>query len=76
MVPGWLDEMEADIVKCLGGRCRVSTAELAQALGVSEGSATRFIAMLASAGRLRIDAVSLVATPASPASVVPLSAAA
>jgi hypothetical protein len=64
MVTGWLDEMEAEVVNCVGGRRRITTAELARGLGVSEDSATRLIAMLASAGRLRIDSVSLIATAA------------
>jgi len=59
MIPGWLDEMEADVVECLEGRRRVSAREVAEALGMSEESAVRYIALPASAGRLRIDAVSL-----------------
>ena len=59
MIPGWLDEMEADVVACLEGRDHVSVDEMAEALGMSEESAVRYITLLASAGRLRIDAVSL-----------------
>ena len=59
MIPGCLDEMEADVVACLQGRDRLPVDAIADALGMSEESAVRYITLLASAGRLRIDAVSL-----------------
>ncbi len=59
MIPGWLDEIEEDVEMCLGGRAGVSTRELAKSLGLSEGSAVSYICLLASAGRLTIERVSL-----------------
>jgi DNA-binding Lrp family transcriptional regulator len=63
MVPGWLDELEQEMARCLTGGCRLSPRELADALGVSEEAAIQRIVLLASSGRLRIEAVSLAATP-------------
>ena len=57
MVPGWLDEIEDDVVKCLG-KCRgLSPRELAEALEVSEASALSYILLLAETGRLAIERV-------------------
>jgi hypothetical protein len=63
MIPGWVDAIEDEVRSCLrsGGRC--SARELAEALGVSEESAVSYITLLASSGRLRIEAVSLPAEP-------------
>jgi hypothetical protein len=59
--------MEAEVEECIGARRGVSSGEPARMLGLSEESATRFIALLASAGRLRFDTVALVERPANPA---------
>jgi hypothetical protein len=58
MIPGWLDSIEAEVTACLGPRGSASTRELARALGMSEECALGYITLLASAGRLRIEAVS------------------
>jgi hypothetical protein len=59
MIPGWLDEIEREVVSCLGG-VSLHPHELAGRLGVSERCAIGYITMLALAGRLVIE---LVATP-------------
>jgi len=59
MIPGWLDAIEAEVVASLGPRGSASARELADSLGVSEACALGYITLLASAGRLRIDAVAL-----------------
>jgi predicted ArsR family transcriptional regulator len=58
MIPGWLDAIEAEVVASLGPRGSASARELADSLGVSEACALGYITLLASAGRLRIEAVS------------------
>ena len=57
VIPGWLDEIEAEVVGCLCHRGPMSARQLAEALGVSEGSAVHFIHLLASEGRLSIERV-------------------
>jgi len=59
MIPGWLDEIEREVVNCLGGGS-LHPHDLAGRLGVSERCAIGYITMLALAGRLVIE---LVATP-------------
>lgn len=59
MVPGWLDAIEAEVTACLGPHDRLSARDLASALRVSESCALGYIVLLAGAGRLRIEAVSL-----------------
>ena len=54
MIPGWLDEIESEVRACLGARESVSVPELAEALGVSERCAASYVALLASADRVRI----------------------
>src|SRR5262245_46751347 len=62
MVPGWLDEIEEDVVKWLGKRRGLSPRELAQALEVSEASALSYILLLAATGRVAIERVGLMPT--------------
>ncbi len=57
VIPGWLDEIEAEVVGCLCRRGPMSSRQLAEALGVSEGSAVHYIHLLASEGRLSIERV-------------------
>lgn len=59
MIPGWLDEIEEEVARCLCGSRALSARELAEALGVCEESAISYIALLASAGRLTIERVGL-----------------
>ncbi|MBI3455237.1 MAG: hypothetical protein HY002_05560 [Candidatus Rokubacteria bacterium] len=59
MIPGWLDAIEDEVAIALAARGRLSACELAQSLAVSEASAVSYFTLLASAGRLSIDAVSL-----------------
>jgi hypothetical protein len=58
MVPGWLDEIEREVVSCLGGG-GLHPHDLAGRLGVSERCAIGYITMLALAGRLVIELVAL-----------------
>lgn len=59
MIPGWLEEIEEEVVSCLSTRGRMSARELADALGVSEGTAVSYISLLASRGRLSIEGVAV-----------------
>jgi hypothetical protein len=59
MIPGWLDELEDEVARALPGEGSVSLGTLAAALGVSERCATSYVALLASAGRLTIERVSV-----------------
>jgi len=59
LIPGWLDEIEEEVARCLCGGRALSARELAEALGVSEASAISYITLLASAGRLTIERVGL-----------------
>jgi predicted transcriptional regulator len=69
MIPGWLDELEAEVLACLRTRGSLSVRELAEALGVSERCATGYVTLLASADRLRIERVSLPAPALAPSRV-------
>ncbi len=59
MIPGWLDEIEEEVLSCLcnRGRGKISARELAGALGVSEAAAVHYLYLLASEGRLTIEVV-------------------
>lgn len=59
MIPNWLDEIEEQVAMALDSRGALSARDLAESLGVSEGSAVSYIGLLASMGRLSIDRVSL-----------------
>jgi hypothetical protein len=59
MIPGWLDELEGEVARALATKESVSLGELAAALRVSEPCASSYVALLASAGRLTIERVSL-----------------
>ena len=59
MIPGWVDEIEAEVVGCLCHRGPMSARQLAEALGVSEASAVHYIHLLASEGRLSIERVTV-----------------
>ena len=63
MIPGWLDEIEEEVVSCLCTRGRMSARELGSALGISEASAVSYIYLLASEGRLTIEAVRVAERP-------------
>lgn len=58
MIPGWLDQMEDEVLARLPTRETMPVRELADALGVSEHCATSYVLLLVSAGRIRIDSVS------------------
>ena len=76
MIPGWLDAIEDEVKTGLNPGGRISARELADALGVSERCAVGYITLLASSGRLRIEAVSLPDEPALPTADARLHAAA
>lgn len=59
MIPGWLDTIEDEVAVCLASRGSLSARELAEALQISEACAISYVALLASAGRLTIERVSL-----------------
>jgi hypothetical protein len=59
MIPGWLDAIEAEVTACLESHGSLSARQLADSLGVSETCALGYITLLAGAGRVRIEAVSL-----------------
>jgi hypothetical protein len=59
MIPGWLDDMENEVLACLAGRQSLALPELARALGVSEECAASYVALLAGAGRVVIERVAL-----------------
>ena len=59
MIPGWLDEIEEDVLSCLGSCERMSARDLAAALGVSETCAAHYLYLLASEGRLAIEVIAL-----------------
>jgi predicted ArsR family transcriptional regulator len=64
VIPGWLDELEEEIVPWLQDRGRISARDLAGALGVSESTAVHYICLLASEDRLVIEEVAV--TPGHP----------
>lgn len=57
----WWHEIDGEILDCLREHGPVSVNELSEELGISEGAATAFLAMLAREGRVRIVQVELVA---------------
>ncbi len=57
MIPGWLDEIETEVLGCLCHRGPMSARQLAEALGVSETSAVQYVYLLASERRLSIERV-------------------
>jgi DNA-binding transcriptional regulator GbsR (MarR family) len=59
MIPGWLDDLEVEVLGCLARRGSMSVSELAEALGVSETCAASYAILLASARRLAIERVAL-----------------
>lgn len=59
MIPGWLDEIEEEVTACLSPSGSRSVGDLADSMRVSESCAFRYVALLASAGRLSVEWVSL-----------------
>jgi winged helix-turn-helix DNA-binding protein len=57
----WWDGIDGEILDCLRQHGSVTVGELGEELGLSEGAATAFLAMLAREGRVRILQVELVA---------------
>lgn len=57
----WWDDIDAEILDCLREHGSVTVKEISEALGLSEGAATAFLAMLAREGRVRFVQVELVA---------------
>jgi len=56
----WWGDIDGEILDCLREHGSVTVKELSQELGLSEGAATAFLAMLAREGRVRIVQVELV----------------
>jgi predicted ArsR family transcriptional regulator len=56
----WWGDIDGEILDCLREHGSVTVNELSQELGLSEGAATAFLAMLAREGRVRIVQVELV----------------
>ena len=50
----WWGATDGEILKCLTQHGHVALGELCEELGLSEGTATAFLAMLAREGRVRI----------------------
>jgi hypothetical protein len=59
MVPGWIDAIDAEVCGAISRPGPFTPGELARALRVSEACAFRYIVLLAEAGRLRIEAVTV-----------------
>jgi hypothetical protein len=59
MIAGWLGDIEEDVRNRLCGHGAMSARELAESLGVPESCAVGYVLLLASAGRLTIERVSL-----------------
>src|SRR5262249_27832836 len=59
MIPGWLDELEGEVARALAAKDSLSLRELATAVRGSEPCASSYVALLASAGRVTIERVSL-----------------
>jgi len=57
----WWDDIDDEILDCLREHGPATVKEISEELGVSEGAATAFLAMLAREGRVRIVQVELVA---------------
>ena len=55
----WWGATDGEILKCLEQHGQVALRELCEELGLSEGTATAFLAMLAREGRVRICEVEL-----------------
>ena len=55
----WWGATDGEILKCLEQHGPVALGELCEELGLSEGTATAFLAMLAPEGRVRICEVEL-----------------
>ena len=54
MVPGWVDEIESEVMKHLRGREPVSLQALASAMRISETLALSYITILARDGKVTI----------------------
>jgi DNA-binding Lrp family transcriptional regulator len=59
MIPGWLDEITAEVSSCLETHGSLSVRELATRLGISERTTVEYVALLAAKGQVTIDSVSL-----------------
>lgn len=59
MVPGWIDAIDAEMRGAMPTPGPFTPGELANALGIPETCAVRYIGLLADAGRLCIEAVAL-----------------
>jgi DNA-binding transcriptional ArsR family regulator len=57
----WWGAIDGEILDCLRQHGSATVGELSEELGLSEGAATAFLAMLAREGRVRILRVELVA---------------
>lgn len=57
----WWEDIDGEILDCLREHGSATVTELSEELGLSEGAATAFLAMLAREGRVRIVRVELVA---------------
>jgi predicted ArsR family transcriptional regulator len=57
----WWGATDGEILECLKEHGPVSLGDLCEELGVSEGTATAFLSMLAREGRVRICQVELAA---------------
>ena len=57
----WWDAIDGEILDCLREHGSATVGELSEELGLSEGAATAFLAMLAREGRVRILQVALAA---------------
>jgi predicted ArsR family transcriptional regulator len=55
----WWGATDGEILECLSQHGTVTLGELCEELGLSEGTATAFLAMLAREGRVRICEVEL-----------------
>ena len=57
----WWGDIDGEILDCLRQHGSATVNELSEELGLSEGAATAFLAMLAREGRVRIVQVELAA---------------
>ncbi len=57
----WWGPIDAAILDCLKGHGAVTVEQIGRELGLSDGAATAFLAMLAREGRVRICQVELAA---------------
>ncbi len=57
----WWADIDGEILDCLREHGSATVNELSEELGLSEGAATAFLAMLAREGRVRIVQVELMA---------------